>query len=298
MRPPSQAVAGPGPVLGPRLLTALTGSVDLASPLSREEHSIRLRRAALHEHSTLAWRAALAQRAGVGFRRYPTCSVLALNESPGRWERLMGQLDRQRGTDGLEVVVVSRGASVARDRPRGPHPCTLVTAQDAKTTGEALDRGLDAAAGDVVVVLDDAGWYGDDLVADLLLARHYSGAALVEMPAELVYLDQPSRTVRRPVATERTVARLDSGPICLSRRDLRDLGGFRRADPVAGASLLDRLAAHGEHAYRTHGLGLVQHGRAPETGQHPEQWSGFRPSALIEVPATERPTTVLGPDSR
>ena len=224
--------------------------MDLALPRSREEHSIRLRRAALLEHSTLAWRAALAGRAGTGFRRFPSCTVLACSD-PVRSEEIRHRLAQQRGVDDLEVVVVTREAA-------------------APASAEALDHALEAATGDVVVVLDDAGRYGDDVVADLLLARHYSGAALVEMPAGPGHVDDPTGTLRPTVDTERFVTELDGGPMLVSRRRLRELGGFRGPQPGAGSSLVTRLQAHGEHAYRTHGIGLAPRATAsPDPADSP-----------------------------
>ena len=54
-----------------------------------------------------------------------------------------------------------------------------------------------AASGDVVLKMDDDDWYGPDVVTDLLWARRTSGAELVGMPAEFVYLEQLDLTIRR-----------------------------------------------------------------------------------------------------
>ncbi|MFA6300670.1 MAG: hypothetical protein WC642_15985, partial [Nocardioides sp.] len=64
------APAGTRAALGDAVTAALTASVDLDDPLRREEHSVRLRRAALSEHSTLAWRGRLAARAGARHAAY------------------------------------------------------------------------------------------------------------------------------------------------------------------------------------------------------------------------------------
>lgn len=56
--------------LGPDLAAILTSPVDLGDPLRREEHSVRLRRAALLGHSSLAWRDRLASRAGLPHRAF------------------------------------------------------------------------------------------------------------------------------------------------------------------------------------------------------------------------------------
>ena len=50
--------------VAPPLAAVLDAPVDLDDPLRREEHSLAVRRAAFDHHSTLAWRSALASRAG------------------------------------------------------------------------------------------------------------------------------------------------------------------------------------------------------------------------------------------
>ena len=65
--------------------------------------------------------------------------------------------------------------------------------------GDVLAAAADAAGGDVVLKMDDDDWYGPDVVTDLLLARGYSGAELVGMPAEYLYLVAAGR--HRPRAT-------------------------------------------------------------------------------------------------
>ena len=53
-----------------------------------------------------------------------------------------------------------------------------------------------AAGGDVVLKMDDDDWYAPDFVADLLLARAYSGAELVGMPDDYYYVEPRDLTVR------------------------------------------------------------------------------------------------------
>ena len=48
---------------------------DLDDPGRREEHSVRQSRAALLEHSTLAWRQRLAERAGVTAPTFPSVTL-------------------------------------------------------------------------------------------------------------------------------------------------------------------------------------------------------------------------------
>lgn len=64
-----------GPDAAPRLVAGLAmcgiPTVRLDDPDERERHSVRTRRAALLTHSATAWRALLAERAGVRFEQQP-----------------------------------------------------------------------------------------------------------------------------------------------------------------------------------------------------------------------------------
>lgn len=287
--PPRSAVTGPGPAvgprLGPRLAEALAGRADLGQPLAREEHSVRLRRAALLEHSTLAWRERLATEAGLAFRRFPTCSLVLCTSRPHRLAPALRQLHRQSGAD-VELVVVTQGFSADKlsIEERSPHPVTVVDVPSSAGPGEALDAGVAAASGDLVVTMDDDAWYGADSVSDLLLARHYSGAALVDMPSEFAYVEESARTVRRAGECELTVATVVGSTMLIGRRYLRELGGFRRPGRGAATTLAAAVRLAGDTVYRTHGLGrLGRHSSELDT-DHPGEywWDGFRPSRLLE----------------
>ena len=56
-------------------LVAPGDEADLDDPDRREQHSLRQSRAALLEHSTLAWRQRLAERAGVTGPTFPSVTV-------------------------------------------------------------------------------------------------------------------------------------------------------------------------------------------------------------------------------
>ncbi len=226
------APAGPATAarLGPGLAEALAADVDLEDDRSREAHSVVLRRAALLTHSSLGWRARLAARAGVPFRRFPIVSVLLVPRGSAAEDRTADQLRAQRVGDlPLDLEVVEVGA-------------------------DGLGRALSIATGDLVVLLPTPGDLGPDLVVDLLLARHYSGAALVEAPDELVAAADGT-VVRRPVATERSVTDLVGGPTLVSRSLLARTGAATAAGTLG--TLGPELRRHGHTFYRTHGLGHV-----------------------------------------
>ncbi|MGA8255733.1 MAG: hypothetical protein WB767_04080 [Nocardioides sp.] len=280
------------PLVGPGQL-----EVDLTDSLAREEHSVRLRRGALAQHSLHAWRTQLANRAGVRAAADPTVSLLLATRRPEQLEFALVQVARQRGAD-MELVLAAHGftpdpGEVASLLDGFPH--TMVTVEAEAILGEVLRAATDAASGDLVMKVDDDDWYGPDVVADLLLARRYSQADLVGMPAEVVYLESRDVTVRRRGPTENFGRFVAGGTLMLGRTTLRELGGFRPLRYNEDARLLDSLVRAGGSIYRTHGLGYVLRRRA--TGHtwspgddyflRPEslaaQWPGFRPSALVEA---------------
>ena len=289
------------------LATALAAHPDLTDPAAREEHSVRVRIAALREHSALAWRGRLAARAGLDWRPFPSCSVLLTVQRPEDVDTALDRIGDQRGAD-LEVIVVTRGADTGAPRvaERTGRPVTLVQVDDGASPGAAWDAGLEAASGDLVVTLEAGDWHGPDLVNHLLWARHYSGAALVGTVADYWYDEAADRTVRLAGEAERTVASLAPGAMMLDRSRLRDLAGVGVRGPLAAASLVDAIRLQGDRVYATHGLGHVRR-RAPEPhppvaggpsggrywpGDRPieEQWTGFRPNRLLEGPSTHRAT--------
>lgn len=270
--------------------------VDLDDPMRREEHSVRLRRAALREHSSLGWRQGIGARAGVRTAAYPSVSVLLPTRRPEQLAFALAQVARQRGVE-LELVLATHGfeADPAVVRAHlGELPHTLLALPADVVFGDVLRAATDAAAGDVVVKMDDDDWYGPDVVADLLLARHYSGAELVGMPAEMVYLEPIRTTVRRRGPTEAFGSVVAGGTMTIDRALLRAVGGFQSVPRHVDARLLEDVRAAGGRVYRTQGLGYVLRrtagGHTWDSGlgyfltraSLAAQWRGFHPSELLE----------------
>lgn len=274
------------------LAAAVTAPVDLADPLAREEHSIVLRRAAFDAFSGLA-------------DRHPSVSVLLATRRADMLDFALAQVARQRGVASLELVLAPHGFEVSEHDVRaavGPGVAVRVLPHPATTLfGDVLDAASRAAAGDVVLKMDDDDWYGPDVIADLLRARAYSGAELVGMSAELHYLSGPDLTVRRGHPSERYVRFVAGGTTMLARTTLREIGGFRSVRKYVDAQLIEAVLAAGGAVYRTHGLGYVL--RRNPTGHtwevdeayllDPKRVAdtapGFHPSRLIEPDPRHRP---------
>lgn len=297
-------------LLGPAVAAALTAPVDLADPLAREEHSLVLRRAALAAYSDFGWRAEVGRRAGIPVAGQPAVSVVLASRRPSLLDFALRQVARQRGVDRLELVLAPHGFEVDLARVRDALPASVaaqvVARPESTLFGQVLADAARACGGDVVLKMDDDDWYAPDFIADLLLARAYSGAGLVGMPPELHYLVPRDLTVKRGHPVERYARFVAGGTMLVDRDLLREAGGFRPVRRYVDAQLLGAVAAAGATVYRTHGLGYVlRRGESGHTWQvsveellDPSRVAasqpGFRPSRLLEPDPRDLPG---GPDS-
>ena len=295
---------GTHPALGGTLTEALQEQPDLDDALAREEHSVTTRRAALLEHSTVAWRGRLAERAGVRHVARPQVSVLLTTMRPHQLDFALRQLARQRDAD-FELVLATHGWEADEARVREALPgrdVVLVPRSQDTFFGDVLNDAYEAASGDVLLKVDDDDWYGPHAVVDLLLARRYSGADVVGMPSEFVHLSELGITTRRNHPTEIFNRFVAGGTIMADREVVRSVGGFRPVRKFVDAQLLSGIEAAGGRIYRTHGLGYVL--RRLASGHHTWQveadsfrkdgivdreWDGFRASRELEVDERDLP---------
>ncbi|MFN8192835.1 MAG: glycosyltransferase [Nocardioidaceae bacterium] len=283
-------------LLGDRVAAALGEPVDLEDELAREEHSVVLRRAALGEFSVPAWRSRVAAGGGLRAPYSPRVSVVMATKREDLLEHALAQVARQRGAD-LELVFAPHGWSPdpTRVAELAGVPTTVLPHDGDALFGDVLDGAARAAAGDVVLKMDDDDWYGPDFVADLLLARDYSGAEIVGMPAEYLYLEPLDVTVRRTDGSENWGRFVAGGTMMLDRALLREVGGFRPVRRFVDASLLLDVLNAGGRVYRTQGLGyLFRRTDQGHTWQADldffldparlkQRWDGFHPSRLLGV---------------
>jgi hypothetical protein len=290
----------------PLFFEALTTPVDLDDAVAREEHSVVLRRAAMRTFSKAAWRRRLAAMAGVRVAAEPTVSVVLATKRPEMLAFALRQVAKQRGVD-LQLVLAPHGFSpdVAEVRAlAGPalgETLVLVPQEESVLFGDVLAGAAAAADGDLVLKMDDDDWYGPDFVADLLLARAYSGAELVGMPSEYHYLAPKDLTVRRGHRAELYAHFVAGGTMLIECGLLREVGSFRSVRRYVDAQLLAAVTRAGAAIYRTHGLGyLLRRNAAGHTWQVDMDYlldparvaeirPGFAPSRLLEVSPEELP---------
>jgi hypothetical protein len=280
--------------LGPEVTAAITTEVDLADPQAREEHSVVLRRAALAAYSSFAWRARLGELAGVRVAAQPAVSVVMATRRPDLLEHALGQVARQRGVERLELVLAPHGFEPDAGRlAEAGLDVRVVPQPEDVLFGDVLRAAAQAADGDVVLKMDDDDWYAPDVVADLLLARAYSGAELVGMPDDVYYLEPRDETVRLGQPSEVYRQFVAGGTLMVERGLLHEVGGFRAVRRHVDAELIAAVRAAGGATYRTHGLGYVL--RRSDTGhtwqadlddvraRAAQVTSGFRPGRLMEL---------------
>lgn len=282
--------------LGPLVTEAITAPVDLADEGAREEHSVLIRRAALTEFSSTAWRRRVGGLAGIRFAHQPSVSVVMATRRPDLLEHAVGQVARQRGVDRLELVLAPHGFDPDPARVRdlaGGRPVEIVPQPEDVLFGDVLHAAAQVASGDVVVKMDDDDWYAPDVVADLLLARAYSGAELVGMPDDVYFLEPRDETIRLGQPSEVYRQFVAGGTLLVERGLLHEVGGFRSVRRHVDAQLIGAVRAAGGATYRTHGLGYMLRrtdvGHTWEAdldelaGRAVERHPGFCPGRLMEL---------------
>ncbi|MBB4932858.1 hypothetical protein F4561_003678 [Lipingzhangella halophila] len=295
------------------LLTAVTAD-DLADSLTREEHSVRLRRAALRTHGTLArWRR-IGTRAGVPAPQVPLVSVVVCTRRPGMLGFVLRQLARQRGVD-FEVVLGLHGytpelpevrSAIAAFRATG-HELTVHAVDGDTVYGTMFNQAVARASGSLIAKMDDDDWYSPDHLADLLLARTYSGADVVGCPRDFLYLEELDQTLRSTKETERITSSVAGGTLCVDRVVVDEHEGFRPLPHAIDSQLLLAVARSGGRIYCTHGLGyVIRRGTSGHTWNEEagyflrrstRQWSGWRPSELLECEPGDEPAAVVSTPS-
>ncbi|WP_188190600.1 glycosyltransferase [Nonomuraea sp. SYSU D8015] len=280
--------------LGEEVIELIEGCPDLSDELRREEHSIRLRRAALRTHGVAArW-----EQLGAPAPAPPLTSVLLATRRTDMVSFALDQIARQRDVQ-LEVILALHGVpqghpDVAPAIAAFEGPLTVYEADHQAVFGEVLNEAAARASGSFLLKMDDDDWYGPDFLSDLLLAHSYSGAQVVGTVPEFVYLSSIDVTVHRKQITEQITSFVAGGTILVERSAFQAIGGFRPLRRSVDTQFQEALQAAGGQIYRTHGLGyILRRGPAANhTWQEPigtflqrnrRQWRGFRPNALMEL---------------
>lgn len=261
-------------------LTALidtTRPTDIESAWARELHSIGVRREALTHGSARGRWSHIGSVLGSAVRSTPAVSVLLPSNRRDDVVEAARQVASQQGVD-VQLVVGLHGAHMSaelEDELEQIFPGDLVVEHldDAMNLGEVLNVLTERADRPLVAKWDDDDWYAPDHLADLVLAREYSGAPLVAKAAEFIYLEAMDLTIRRfATGAESMSTTVAGGTLLLSTADLRRIRWLEVPRQV-DRRLIEAMADRGLPCYRTHGFGYLLRRRGHELGGHTWQAS-------------------------
>jgi hypothetical protein len=249
-----------------------TRRADVGSAWARELHSIRLRREALTRFSARGRWSHIGSVLGSEVRSVPAVSVLLPSNRPDDVVEAARQVASQTHVE-VQLIVGLHGSHMPPDLSAElgvafPGDLVVERLPDSMNLGQVLNVLTERADRPLVAKWDDDDWYAPCHLADLVLAREYSGAPLVGKAAEFVYLEALDVTVRRfATGSERWSTTVGGGTLLLSTDDLRRV---RWADVPRQVDrrLIDAMADQGLQCYRTHGFGYVLRRRSHELGEH------------------------------
>ena len=110
-----------------------------------------------------------------------SCVILTMGDRPAELERAVGSALAQEG-DGLEVVVVGNGADV----PSAPPGVQVVKLPQNLGVAGGRNAGVQECAGDVVLFLDDDGWFPDPQLGPYIASRFAADPGLAVISFRVV----------------------------------------------------------------------------------------------------------------
>jgi len=241
-----------GALVGADLYRLMTTDVSGIDVWTRELLSVRMRRAALRDHSLRAYAP-------------PLVSILVATKRPRFLSWILDAVTRQT-YPALELVLALHGGhfvDVDRSIAQLRIPVKTVHMPACEPLGAVLNAATSEANGTFLAKMDDDDLYGSDHVWDMVLAHEYSKASLVGKWSEFVYLASSDQTIHRSSGcNEDYRGNLTGGALLISRRELDRLGGWRRTQRSVDSALIGDFVQTRQSIYRTQGLGymMVRHG--------------------------------------
>ncbi|MFK3981440.1 glycosyltransferase [Micromonospora sp. NPDC050397] len=234
--------------------------------LEWEVRTVALRRSAMRLHASGFALPRLTADTFPSLVQVPSVSALLVTKRIQHVVEVVSAIEAQTYPN-LEIVLCLHGVELPAELrarvARSSRPIEIMTLPPEHGFGEAIGAATARARGSLVTKFDDDDTYGPEHVWDLVLARHYSGAALVGKGAEFVYLQTLDTTVRRDAGViEEYVSVVAGGTMLISRGDLEQVGGWRPVPRSIDRGLLDRVRRDGGLIYRTHPLGYVYQRRS------------------------------------
>ena len=251
--------------LGTELFELMTRDSRTLDRGARELLSIRMRRAALRDHSL---RSRARQVCGAILTNPPLpplVSILMVTRRPSFLLQAIDAVARQTYPR-LELILALHGDGFDEcNRHLDILDCQIkvLRLEESCLFGEALNASVRASSGSLLSKMDDDDLYDADHIWDLVLAHEYSRASLVGKGAEYVYLAASNRTVRRfSRGAEAYSNAIGGGAMLIARSEIDRVGGWQPIPRMVDQALIQDVIQAGGRVYRTHGCGyvLVRHG--------------------------------------
>lgn len=256
-----------GDELGRLMRSGATEAAWRGDARERELLSIAMRREALRTHSLRARARQVCAAAGAEAPPLPLVSVTLATCRPALLRAAAANVAMQTYPR-LELVLALHGPGFGAEQVEAAlhdfkRPVKLLRLGADLPLGAVLQAAAAAAGGSLLAKMDAAAAYGPEHLWDLVLAREYSGAALVGKFPATVYLSRLDRTVRRRAMPAEVFSHDIAGAaLLLSRTDLARAGGWRPLPRREDKALIEDVARAGGTVYRTHDTGFlcVRHG--------------------------------------
>ncbi|MDE0050423.1 MAG: glycosyltransferase [Rhodospirillales bacterium] len=246
--------------LGPELFELMTRDSRTLDEGAHEFLSIRMRRAALRDHSLRSRAQQICGAVLPDPPLPPLVSILMATRRPHFLPQAIDGVVRQTYPR-LELVLVLHGDGFEACGPlldRLSCPVKVLPIDAACPFGEALNEAVRASSGSLLSKMDDDDLYDADHIWDLVLAHDYSRASLVGKGAEYIYLAHSNSTVRRFSGGAETFRNTVAGSAMLiARAEIDRVGGWQPIPRSVDQALIQDVVKAGGRVYRTHGCGYV-----------------------------------------
>lgn len=172
-----------------------------------------------------------------------------------------------------ELVLVAHGFEVSTDlrsraRDAGIENLQIVEVNAQQPLGVCLNRGVEAASGEVIAKMDDDDVYGAHYLSDQLAAMRYSNADLVGKQAHYLHIRGSDIVICRFPEREHRFTDLVMGPTLMTRRSTLTAHPFAERTLGEDTDLQKRLVADGARIYSADRFNFVQ-----VRGSHAHTWS-------------------------
>lgn len=200
----------------------------------------------------------------------PRVTALVSTNRPRQMDHVLHSVGRQAGVE-VQLALVTHGFGVdegeLRRRAEDAGVTDLVVAEMPASVplGACLRAAVTMADGDVLTKMDDDDLYGDEYLADLLHALHYSGASVVGKQAHYMYLSRFDATLLRFAHREHRWTDMVMGPTITGYADVFRETSFADLATGEDSDFLRRVSESGAGIYSADRFNFVQMRRGEHT---------------------------------